>query len=186
MKQITIALLIIAYGQVPTGADETDGPRRQNDIKFVDVHVHAHAVRKDGLDIVARWMETRGIDRCIISPLNHKGSRAMNEQERTQMLANFTKYRGKIDRMCLIEPDQIESVKHAVKILKREINDGAIAMGEHYGRGLYFDDPKNLRLYAACQQVGLPVMFHIDQNKNMVEEGMKRVDNVLKNGLAWR
>ena len=32
-----------------------------------------------------------GIDRCIISPLNHKGSRATNEQERVQMLANFAK-----------------------------------------------------------------------------------------------
>ena len=57
---------------------------------------------------------------------------------------------------------------------------GAVAMGEHYGKGLVFDDPKNLMLYEACEKVGLPVMFHIDQNKNMVEKGMKRVDHVLK------
>lgn len=159
---------------------EDDGPGSQNEIKFIDVHVHAHPVRIDGLELVAKWMEKRGIDRCIISPLNHKGSRPVNEEERIQMLANFAKYTGKIDRMCLIEPDEIETIEQAVKILKGEIRDGAIAMGEHYGRDLYFDDPKNLRLYAACEQVGLPVMFHIDQNKNMVEPGMKRVDNVLK------
>jgi predicted TIM-barrel fold metal-dependent hydrolase len=35
-------------------------------------------------------------------------------------------------------------------------------------------------LYEACEKVGLPVMFHIDQNKNMVEQGMERVDHVLR------
>ena len=24
-----------------------------------------------------------------------------------------------------------------------------------------FDDPRNMRLYAACEKVGLPVMFHL-------------------------
>ena len=67
-----------------------------------------------------------------------------------------------------------------MKILQREKADGAVAFGEHYGRDLMFDDPKNLLLYEACEQVGLPVMFHIDQNKNMVEPGMKRVDRVLE------
>ena len=156
-----------------------DAARPTKSIPFIDVHVHATPVREDGLDIVAEWMERRGIERCIISPLNHKGSRPQDEDERTQMLAHFAKYRGTIDRMCLIEPDEIESVKQAVGILRREIKDGAVAMGEHYGRGMFFDDPKNLRIYEACEQVGLPVMFHIDQNKNMVEPGMKRVDKVL-------
>ena len=149
-------------------------------IKYIDVHVHAHPVRDNGLDIVAEWMEKRGIERCIVSPLNHKGSRAMNEKERAAMLANFAKYKGKIDRMCLVEPEQDLSVDEAVKILKQEIADGAIAMGEHYGRSMNFDDPRNLRIYEACEKVGLPVMFHIDQNKNMVEKGMKRVDDVLR------
>ena len=38
------------------------------------------------------------------------------------------------------------------------------SFGEHYGVGLMFDDPKNLRLYEACDKVRLPVMFHIDFN----------------------
>ncbi|MCF7955408.1 MAG: amidohydrolase [Phycisphaerae bacterium] len=43
-----------------------------------------------------------------------------------------------------------------------------------------FDDPKNLRLYAACEQAGLPVHFHIDQDKNMDEKGLPRLERVLK------
>ena len=149
------------------------------DLKFIDPHVHAFSVRPAALDQVAKWMEERNIERCIISPLDHNGSRPRNEVEYQAMLENFRPYKGRIDRMCIIQPEEVESVEQTVTILKREIADGAIAFGEHYGVGLKFDDPKNLRLYEACEQVGLPVMFHIDQNKNMVEAGMQRVDNVL-------
>ena len=146
----------------------------------IDPHVHAMSVTPLGLRAVAQWMEDRQIERCIVSPLSHKGSRPQNEEERQIMLENFKPYRGRIDRMTIIEPQEVETVAEAVAILKQEIADGAIAFGEHYGKGLMFDDPKNLVLYEACQAVGLPVMFHIDQNKNMVEPGMERVDRVLK------
>lgn len=151
-----------------------------SDIKFIDPHVHAMSVNPDGLEAVIKWMDERNVERCIVSPLAHKGSRPQNEAENQAMLANFRKHKGRIDRMCIIEPQEVETVEQAVAILKKEIADGAIAFGEHYGVGLMFDDPKNLRLYEACEKVGLPVMFHIDQNKNMVEPGMQRVDNVLK------
>jgi predicted TIM-barrel fold metal-dependent hydrolase len=150
------------------------------DLLLIDPHVHAMSVTSNGLEAVARWMAERNVERCIVSPLAHKGSRPQNEAENQAMLANFQKYKGRIYRMCLIEPQEVETVDQAVVILKKEMADGAIAFGEHYGVGMMFDDPKNLRLYEACEKVGLPVMFHIDQNKNMVEPGMQRVDRVLK------
>lgn len=155
-------------------------PKPPSDIKFIDPHVHAMSVTPIGLRAVAKWMEERNVERCIVSPLNHKGSRPQTEEERATMLDNFLPHKGKIDRMTIIDPGEVPTVDEAVKILKREIADGAIAFGEHYGKDLMFDDPKNLMLYEACEKVGLPVMFHIDQNKNMVEPGMARVDRVLK------
>ncbi len=149
-------------------------------IRYIDVHVHAYPCREGGLDIVSDWMKRRGIDRVVISPLNHKGSRDYNDDDRRMMLANFAKYRGRMDRMCIIDPGEVATVDEAVAILKKEVADGAIAFGEHYGVGLMFDDPQNLLLYEACEQVGLPVMFHIDQHRNKVEPGMERVKNVLK------
>jgi predicted TIM-barrel fold metal-dependent hydrolase len=149
-------------------------------INYIDVHVHAHACAPDGLDIVADWMARNRVDRCIVSPLNHKGSRDFTPEDRRTMLANFARYKGRIDRMCIIDAGEVQTVEQAVAILQKEVADGAVAFGEHYGVGLMFDDPKNLLLYEACEKVGLPVMFHIDQNKNMVEKGMERVDNVLR------
>lgn len=150
------------------------------DLQPIDVHVHAHAVDPEGLDRVARWMEARNIEKCIVSPLDHKGSRAYTEEERAQMLANYKRYEGRIYRMALIEPGDYATAEEAAEVLRREKRDGAVAMGEHYGKGLMFDDPKNLLLYEASGMVDFPVMFHIDQNKNMVTGGMPEVDNVLK------
>ena len=151
-----------------------------SDIRVIDPHVHAMSVTPLGLRAVAKWMEERNVERCIVSPLNHKGSRPQTEEEHAAMLANFLPYKGKIDRMAIIDAGEVETAAQAVAILEKEKAEGAIAFGEHYGRDLMFDDPKNLMLYEACEKVGLPVMFHIDQNKNMVEPGMERVDRVLK------
>ncbi len=150
------------------------------DIAFIDPHVHAMSVKPAGLRAVAQWMEDRNVSRCIVSPLAHKGSRPQNDEERRAMLEHFAKYAGRIDRMCVIKTGEVQTVDEAVAILQREIEDGAVGFGEHYGEGLPFDAPENLLLYEACERVGLPVMFHIDQNKNMVEPGMARVDRVLR------
>ncbi len=155
-------------------------PQAPTDIKFIDPHVHAMSVNPLGLQAVVKWMDERNVESCIVSPLSHKGSRPQNESERAVMIENFRPYKGRIYRMALIDPGEVETVEQAVTLLEREQSDGAVGFGEHYGVDLKFDDPKNLLLYEACEKVGLPVMFHIDQNKNMVETGMARVDRVLK------
>jgi uncharacterized protein len=164
------------------GDEKSSGKQEEasNEIRIIDPHVHAMSITPTGLHSVAKWMEQRNIDKCIISPLSHKGSRPQTEEERKILLENFSKYKGRMYRMCLIDPGEVETLDEAVAILKREMEDGAIGFGEHYGVDLMFDDPKNLMLYEACEKVGLPVMFHIDQNKNIVEPGMERVDRVLK------
>ena len=147
-------------------------------IPVIDVHVHAQDAKVNGLEAVAQWMKRNNVDICISHPL--RSSRYKNDPERRQMLTNYKKHKGRIYRFCLIEPGEIESVEEAIKILEREKAEGAIGMGEHYGHDMMFDDPRNLRIYEACEKVDLPVMFHIDRNKNMDEKGLPRVERVLK------
>jgi len=146
--------------------------------KFIDSHVHFHACKVGDLEKVAEWMRSNTVQRVINHPLAQ--SRPRNEAEREQMLANYAHYKGRIDHFCIIFPEEVNSVEDAVKLLAREKQDGAIGFGEHYGENLKFDDPKNLRLYEACAKVGLPVMFHMDKNKNLDEKGLPRLENVLK------
>lgn len=146
--------------------------------RFIDTHVHFQDRKAGDLDKVAAWMKSNHVRRCINHPLAQ--SRVRNEGERQQMLANYAKFQGRIDRFCIIFPDEINSVEEAVKLLAREKQDGAIGFGEHYGVKLNFDDPRNLRLYEACAVVGLPVLFHMDQTKNLDEKGLPRLEHVLK------
>ena len=152
--------------------------RKPSGVPYIDAHIHASQTAVNGLDIVAQWMEKSHVVRCVSKPLDP--TRDKNEAQRKTMLANFKKYKGKIERFCIIYPEEVKSVEEAVKILEREKAEGAIGFGEHYGVSLMFDDPANLRLYAACEQVGMPVHFHIDANKNMDERGLPRLERVLK------
>jgi predicted TIM-barrel fold metal-dependent hydrolase len=154
-----------------------DNPGTDAD-RFIDAHVHFHDCRKGDLDKVAAWMKANRVQRCINHQLTQ--SRPKNDAERQQMLANYAQYKGRIDRFCIVYPEEVNSVEEAVTRLAREKQDGAIGFGEHYGVELTFDDPGNLRLYEACAKVGLPVMFHMDRNKNLDEPGLPRLQRVLK------
>jgi len=150
----------------------------QQHIKITDTHIHAMANKKNGLDSLSQWMNKNNIERTIVHPLTQ--SRAVSAKERIIMLENYSKYKGKIYRFCIINPEEVSTVEEAVIILKKEKAEGAIGFGEHYGRNLMFDAPSNMRLYAACEKVGLPIMFHMDANKNMDEEGFPHLQKALK------
>ncbi len=145
---------------------------------FVDTHVHFHDYKAGDLEKVAEWMKSNNVQRVVNHPLAQ--SRPQNEAEHKQMVANYANYKGRIDRFCIVFPEEVGSVEEAVKLLTRAKQDGAIGFGEHYGVELKFDDPKNMRLYEACAKVGLPVMFHMGRNKNLDEKGLPRLEHVLK------
>lgn len=176
IKRIVIALLLTSLPC--SAADSATVPSENTSGRFNDSHVHFQARAPGDLDLVAEWMKSMNIGRVINHPL--KQSLPRNEQEHEQMLRNYEKYQGCIERFCIIFPDDVKTEEEAVAILTREKKEGAIGFGEHYGENLLFDDPKLMRLYAACEKVGLPVMFHMDQNKNMDEKGLPRLENILK------
>lgn len=155
-----------------------DRPLPAPKFSLVDPHIHAESAKPGGLDVVADWMKRNGVERCITSPI--RITRAVTPEQKRIELENHQKYLGKIDRFCLIEPGEVTTMEEAVEILKKEKANGAVGFGEHYGYNLMFDDPKNVMLYQACGKVGLPVMFHIDASKNMVKQGMRRVERVLE------
>lgn len=153
-------------------------PNHLPKVLLIDTHVHFHDRGAGDLDKVAEWMKSNNVQRVINHPLRQSLPR--NEQEHAQRLANYAQYKGRIDRFCIIYPEDVETVDAAVTILTREKKDGAIGFGEHYGTKLMFDDPKNMRLYEACEKVGLPVMFHMDRNQNLDDKGLPRLEHVLQ------
>ena len=64
-------------------------------------------------------------------------------------------------------------------MLKQYIAAGAKGFGESKP-GIKFDDPRNMALFRACGEVGLPVLFHLDNLRNTDKPGLPALDRVLK------
>ncbi len=149
--------------------------------RFVDAHVHFQDRKPGDLEKVAAWMQSNNVARVINHPLSQ--SRWRTEDERTQMIANYAQFKGRIDRFTIICSDEVSTEEEAVKLLTREKQDGSIGFGEHYGGDKgdnKIDSPGCMRLFAACDKVGLPVMFHMDRGQNLDEKGLPRLEHVLK------
>jgi predicted TIM-barrel fold metal-dependent hydrolase len=76
-------------------------------------------------------------------------------------------------------PGHVNGVAGIVEILKRYQDAGARGLGEHK-TGLPFDHPQLMMLYEACDRVGLPILFHLDDIRNPDTPGLPRVERVLK------
>jgi len=148
------------------------------DTEIIDTHFHAPSNKPGGLDKAVEWLDANGVSRAIDHPI--AASRAKSDEERADLLANFEVHAGRFSRFCIIEPQEVKTVEEALAILEKEKKQGAIGFGEHYGKGLMFDDPANMRLYAACAKAGLPVMFHMDGGQNKDTPELKHLENALK------
>jgi len=115
--------------------------------RFIDVHVYFQDTKAGDLEKVAAWMASNNVQRVINHPLRQ--SRANNDKERAQQTENYKAFQGRITRFCIIFPDEVSSVDEAVVVGFGE-NYGEVSKPQLGDKGLYFDDPKNMVLFAAC------------------------------------
>jgi hypothetical protein len=64
-------------------------------------------------------------------------------------------------------------------MLKAYVDQGARGFGEHKP-GVAIDDPGNMELYAACTELALPILFHIDNLRNFDTPGLPGLTRVLE------
>ncbi len=69
-------------------------------------------------------------------------------------------------------------MKGLIDILRRYQDQGCRGVGEHK-TGMLFDSKQNMYLYEACAKVGLPILFHLDDSRNIDTPGLPRLDRVL-------
>jgi len=150
------------------------------DSTYIDVHFHADARTEGGGDLpkVVEYMKANHVTRLIV--MQFRKSYPRNDDERLMLIENFKKYQGQIYRFCVLFAKDVSSKEEAVKALTKMKDEGAIGFGEHYGEKLHFDDPKCMQLYAACAEVGLPVLFHMDGGNNKDDANLSHLENALK------
>lgn len=160
-------------------------------IKYIDIHTHLGAFyygRELTAELLVRFMDQHDVEKACVLPLVSPES-APIPQPVTNALMAYKEFPDRIIPFCVVDPRAVTApgqraghvvgVKGLIDILKRYQDDGCRGMGEHK-TGLPFDAPQQMFLYEACQTVGFPILFHLDDIRNPDTPGLPRLENVLK------
>jgi uncharacterized protein len=152
--------------------------------RYVDMHTHLGQTWNTTEELSAEkllgWMDANDIAQAIVLPLvSPESSSFLLTSE--FVLAQTKPYRDRLIPFCCVDPRTSYSGGHKglVAMLKRWIDLGAKGFGEHKP-GVKIDDPRNMALYAACGEVKLPLLFHLDEQRNMDAPGLPGLEKALK------
>jgi hypothetical protein len=90
-------------------------------------------------------------------------------------------YRDRLIPFVSIDPrgDYMGTYEAKARLLKKYVEAGAKGFGEHKC-GVAIDDPRNIELFAACAEVNLPILFHLDNARNVDKPGLPGLAKVLE------
>lgn len=152
--------------------------------KYVDVHTHLGTVWSSGQPLSAtellRWMDAHEIAQTFVLPLisPESSSYAITPDF---ILAETKPHRDRLIPFCSVDPrtSYQGGQKGLVGMLRRYQDAGAKGFGEHKP-GVKIDDPLNMALYDACSELKLPLLFHLDNQRNTDVPGLPGLEKVLK------
>jgi predicted TIM-barrel fold metal-dependent hydrolase len=152
--------------------------------RYVDMHTHLGQTWNTKEELTAEkllgWMDANDVAQAIVLPLvSPESSSYLLTSD--FVLAQTKPYRDRLIPFCCLDPRTSYSGGHRelVAMLKRWVDQGAKGFGEHKP-GVTIDDPRNMALYAACGELKLPLLFHIDGQRNMDAPGLPGLEKAIK------
>ena len=150
---------------------------------LVDIHTHLGQTWNRTQVLTAadllRWMDAHHVAQAIVLPLVNP--EASSFPLTTDFVFEQTRpHRDRLIPFCAIDPRASYSDGQAgmVAMLKRYQAAGARGFGEHKP-GLPIDDPRSEVIYRACGELKLPVLFHLDNERNLDKPGLPGLDKML-------
>jgi len=152
--------------------------------KYFDMHTHLgqtwNSTQVLTAEVLLRWMDANDIAQAVVLPLINP--EASSYPLTTNFVLSETQsYRDRLIPFCSIDPRTSFQGGHKglVDMLNLYIEAGAKGFGEHKP-GIPFDDPRNMAIFAACGEAGLPVLFHLDNERNTDVPGLPGLEKVLQ------
>ena len=152
--------------------------------KYIDVHTHIGTYTNNNKELTVtgliEWMDEHDVAKAVVLPLVSPESTTYLQLPDVALKA-AKDYPDRLIPFCSLDPRSIivGGRQGIIDILKRYIDQGAKGFGEHKV-GLNFDDPLMMRVYDACQEVQLPLLFHIDAIRGKDKQGLPRLENAIK------
>jgi predicted TIM-barrel fold metal-dependent hydrolase len=176
----TAAAGLVREGALPLRA-ESSAPKGG---PYIDVHTHVGRTWTGdpplSPDDLVRWMGKHNIAKAVVLPLvSPESSNYLNLTD--QALDAAHKHPTRLVPFCCIDPrTSYAHGKEGLKSMVKEyIDRGARGFGEHKA-GLPIDHPKMIDLYEVCDDLKLPVLFHMDQLRGTDVPGLPGLEKVLR------
>lgn len=165
--------------------------------RFVDAHHHIGnelwtSAIPFTFDPIINWMNAHNVSQTILLsaieyPRSYYTGRGESNVKPDQLLELFEETSGRLLPFCTVHQDAFDSSQEITGILKRFRNKGVIGFGELKPRDkdwnpgyMPLDDPAMKRIYAACAEVGFPVLLHIDNRHALDTPGLPALEKVLR------
>jgi uncharacterized protein len=152
--------------------------------KFVDMHTHIGTYTNGNKELTAKalveWMDKHDIEKAVVLPLVSPESTTFLQLPDAAIKAS-KEFPDRLIPFCSIDPRAIirGGRNGLVGIIQKYVDEGAKGFGEHKV-GLNFDDPLMMRVYDACQEVGIPLLFHLDNARGKDSPGLPRLENAVR------
>jgi uncharacterized protein len=179
-----MAIITAAASVMGTASSVRAAEKTYPEGNYFDIHTHLGKVwgNKPELtvDNLLHWMDYKSISQAAVLPLVSPES--WDHIITTDYTLKQTRpFRDRLIPFCSIDPRNhiyMSNVQAKIDRLKKYQDAGAKGYGEHKP-GVAMDDPRNLEFFAACAELGMPVLFHLDNNRNTDKPGLPGLENVL-------
>jgi len=164
---------------------------------FFDAHHHlGREMPADpallSFDPILKWMDKYSVSQTVILsailyPQEYYFVNRTVSITNDLLLERFGQTEERLLPFCNVHPDAYTSAGEIARVLRQFRDKGVIGFGELKPRNkqgeaanMYLDDPRMKRIYAACAEVGFPVLLHIDDRSAVDEPGLPALEKVLK------
>jgi len=168
----------------PAGAAQPAATQNFPPGRFVDMHTHLgqtwNSTQVLNPEALLRWMDAHEIAQAVVLPLVSPESSSY-PLTTDFVLRQTEPHRERLIPFCSVDPRTSYSGGAAGlrTMLARYQEAGAKGFGEHKP-GVPIDDPRNMLIYRACAELGLPVLFHLDNQRNMDRPGLPGLEKILR------
>ena len=151
--------------------------------KYIDVHTHIGTTWNGNKELTAdgllRWMDEHDIEKSVLLPLTSPESSSFLLLTEPALKA-AKDHPDRFIPFCSVDPRTSlrGGRKGFLEVIGRYVDMGARGFGEHKV-GLNFDDPLMMQIYDVCEELKIPLLFHMDNERGKDQPGLPRLEHAL-------
>jgi len=151
--------------------------------KYYDMHTHIGTTWNGDEELTPKallnWMDDHDVEKSVLLPLTSPESSSFLLLTEPALKA-AKQHPDRLIAFCSIDPrTSVRGGLNGFKsVIQSYVDQGAKGFGEHKV-GLEFDDPLMMTIYAACEQVGIPLLFHMDSVRGIDDPGLPKLEHAI-------